>query len=148
MDNYHFLKVTEYFDKNYCCSSKKFAEKSLILYVVQEEQDFFLVTANVESRELVVFNPRKKKFVHSLETFTNDLLTYFTAVPCQEWTHDDTGICPLISPGISSGLIIAHLIKLISTGGCLDEFKSNLSVPSLECIKNQMVLELLSNKLM
>ena len=34
MENYHFLKVTEYFDKNYCCSSKKFGEKSLILYVV------------------------------------------------------------------------------------------------------------------
>ena len=107
-----------------------------------------MVTANVETRERVVFNPRKKKFVHSLETFTNDLLTYFTAIPSQEWTHDDTGICPVISPGISSGLIIAHLIKLISTDGCLEDFKCNLSVPSLDLIKNHMVLELLSNKLM
>lgn len=45
MENYHFLKLTEYFDKNYCFSSKKFDEKSLLLYVVQEEQDFILVTA-------------------------------------------------------------------------------------------------------
>lgn len=148
MQNYHFLEITEYFDKNYCFSNKQFGEKSMILYVIQDNSDFVLVAANFETHELIVFNPRQSSFEHNLETFTADLISSFSPLPNLPWIHDKGGICPLISPNISSGLIIAQLLKLICTGQNLEHFRDSLSAESIDKMKNQMVLELISNKLM
>ena len=80
-----------------------------------------MVMIDLNKKLIILFNCKNKKSTVDLDKFKSFVNINYK----NEFKYED-GICPKLNDSVHSGVVVAHLVKLVMTNGNLEQFQDEI----------------------